>query len=83
MHFLPAHRSQEIIGEVLDRPRRLALEQAENRLHVQKCLPGRVVGPQLTDRRSPDRRSNWARGVPEDAWRSLAADLAGQIGHVA
>ncbi len=38
LHCLPAHRGEEISGEVLDGPRSLAWKQAANRLHVAKAV---------------------------------------------
>ena len=38
LHCLPAHRGEEITGDVLDGPRSLAWVQAGNRLHVAKAL---------------------------------------------
>ncbi|MCB2185737.1 MAG: ornithine carbamoyltransferase [Deltaproteobacteria bacterium] len=38
LHCLPAHRGEEISEEVLEGPRSVVWDQAENRLHMQKAL---------------------------------------------
>jgi ornithine carbamoyltransferase len=45
LHCLPAHRGEEITGEVLDGPRSLAWVQAANRLHIAKALLEYVLQP--------------------------------------
>lgn len=45
MHCLPAHPGEEVEQAVLDNPRSIVFDQAENRLHVQKAIMA-VLGRQ-------------------------------------
>lgn len=53
MHCLPAHRGEEISEDMLDDPRAVVWDEAENRLHAQKALlEFLVVGPDGVKRSS-------------------------------
>ncbi len=43
MHDLPAHRGEEITADVLDGPRSVVFQQAENRLHIAKAVLVRLL----------------------------------------
>jgi ornithine carbamoyltransferase len=47
MHCLPAHRGEEISHDMLDDPRSVVWEEAENRLHAQKALIEHLCQPIL------------------------------------
>jgi len=50
LHCLPAHRGEEIAGDVIDGLQSAVWDQAENRLHTQKALLEFLIGSR---RRSP------------------------------
>jgi len=44
MHPLPAHRGEEVAEGILDSPKSVVFDQAENRMHLQKALLARMLG---------------------------------------
>lgn len=45
MHPLPAHHGEEVSPGLLDNPRSVVFDQAENRLHLQKALLAKMLSP--------------------------------------
>jgi ornithine carbamoyltransferase len=44
LHCLPAHRGEEVTDEVLDGPRSVVFDQAENRLYAQMAIMAELFG---------------------------------------
>ncbi|HEU0068723.1 MAG TPA: hypothetical protein VFQ26_05605 [Nitrospiraceae bacterium] len=48
---MPAHRGEEISAEVLDGSQSVIIDQAENRLHMQKAILTNLLGKRSRARR--------------------------------
>lgn len=44
LHCLPAHRGEEVTHEVMEGPRSVVFDQAENRMHLEKALLAKLMG---------------------------------------
>ncbi|MFI5106515.1 MAG: hypothetical protein ACHP79_16450, partial [Terriglobales bacterium] len=56
MHCLPAHRGEEVTAGVIDSPKSIVFDQAENRMHIQKAILLLLLGSGM--RTSPTRSNH-------------------------
>jgi ornithine carbamoyltransferase len=64
MHCLPAHRGQEIDGDVVDGPSSVVFDQAENRMHAQEALLVRLLRQRWQRLAAPERIATAQRAAP-------------------